>query len=141
MSLNVELLRSSFSLVAERQPQLTKRFYEILFERYPQLQSLFGRRSAVAQQEMLTQALVAVLDHLEDAQWLSATLGALGAKHVDYGVTTPMYGMVGESMLAAIAEAAGNDWSPELESAWSDALGAVAGLMISGAEAVEKRAS
>jgi hypothetical protein len=28
-----------------------------------------------------------VLDHLEDAPWLTDTLGALGAKHVGYGVT------------------------------------------------------
>lgn len=35
MPLNVPLLRESFDLVIERQPQLTPRFYEILFSRYP----------------------------------------------------------------------------------------------------------
>jgi hemoglobin-like flavoprotein len=134
MSLNVQLLRSSFDLVVERQPQLVHRFYEILFERYPQAKPLFGRRNtAAAQEKMLTDALVAVMDHLEDAPWLSNTLKQLGAKHKGYGVTDEMYGWVGASLLATLAEVAGKDWSRELEAAWTEAYGAIAGLMQAGA--------
>ncbi|HKO94653.1 MAG TPA: globin domain-containing protein, partial [Polyangiaceae bacterium] len=66
---------------------------------------------------------------LEDASWLGATLGALGAKHVDYGVTPEMYAWVGDSLLAALADAAGEAWTPELAGAWTEAYGAVSGLM------------
>jgi hemoglobin-like flavoprotein len=135
MALNTELLRSSFELVVERQPALTPRFYEIFFERYPQVKPLFGRNSGAQQAEMLQSALVSVLDKLEDAAWLEQTLGAMGAKHIDYGVTDEMYGWVGESLLAAIGEAAGDAWSPALETAWSDAYGAISGLMLKGADA------
>src|SRR6185312_12029691 len=83
MSLDAALLRSSFNTVVERQPALTARFYEILFTRYPEVKPLFGHKSSRAQEQMLQQALVAVIDHLEDASWLTSTLGALGAKHVD----------------------------------------------------------
>jgi hemoglobin-like flavoprotein len=133
MSLNVPLLRSSFELVVERQPQLTHRFYEILFERYPQAKPLFGRNATAVQEKMLTDALVAVMDHLEDAPWLTNTLKQLGAKHVSYGVTDEMYGWVGASLLATLAEVAQDDWTPALETAWSDAYGAIAGLMRAGA--------
>ncbi len=132
MSLDVPLLRTSFELVTERQPQLTMRFYAILFDRYPQLKPLFSRNSQAQQAQMLTSALVAVLEHLEDAPWLQQTLGAMGKKHIDYGVTEEMYGFVGASLLAAIAEAAGSDWSPKLEQAWTEAYGAISGLMIAG---------
>jgi hemoglobin-like flavoprotein len=130
--LNVALLRSSFELVIERQPQLTHRFYEILFERHPQAKALFGRNTAAAQEKMLADALVAVMDRLEDAPWLTSTLEQLGAKHAGYGVTAEMYGWVGASLLATLAEAAGKDWTPALEGAWTDAYGAIAGLMQSG---------
>ena len=133
--LDVPLLRSSFQLVVERQPALVHRFYEILFERHPQARSLFGRNSAAKQEEMLTGALVAVMDHLEDAPWLVSTLQGLGAKHVAYGVTPEMYGWVGASLLATLAEVAGADWSPKLEAAWTEAYGAIAGLMQQGAQA------
>jgi hemoglobin-like flavoprotein len=77
----------------------------------------------------LTSALVAVLDHLEDAPWLQTTLGALGAKHVGYGVTREMYDWVGASLLATLAEVAGPAWTPDLQGAWSEAYGAIASLM------------
>src|SRR5262245_4347055 len=92
MSLDVQALRDSFALVLERAPDVTRRFFEILFERYPHARHLFGRNSSARQEQMLAQALAAVIDKLEDAPWLAATLGGMGRKHLDYGVTTEMYG-------------------------------------------------
>jgi hemoglobin-like flavoprotein len=133
MSLNVTLLRESFEVVITAAPDLTERFYGELFSRFPQLQPLFGRRSQKAQADMLAQALVAVLEHLEDPRWLTDVLGGLGAKHTGYGVTDEMYGMVGEALLATLEKAAGEAWTPELAAAWGEAFGAIAGLMQAGA--------
>jgi hemoglobin-like flavoprotein len=130
MTLNVRLLRDSFELVATANPHFVARFYEILFDRYPQTRGLFSPGGAARQAEMLTGALVAVLDHIEDAPWLQDTLGALGAKHVGYGVTPEMYGWVGASLLATLAEVAGPAWSPELEAAWGEAYGVIVSLML-----------
>lgn len=130
MPLNVNLLRQSFEVVATANPRFVSRFYEILFERYPQSRPLFPQNGMARQAEMLTQALVAVLDHLEDAPWLQQTLGALGAKHVDYGVTREMYDWVGASLLATLGEVAGQAWTPELQAAWGEAYGAIVSLML-----------
>jgi hemoglobin-like flavoprotein len=129
MSLNVELLRSSFSLVATRNPQLTKRFYEILFTRYPQVKPMFSRNSPRQQEHMLAAALVAVVDHLEDSPWLVQTLEGLGRKHAEYGVERAMYEWVGECLIATLQEVAGNDWSREMEQAWLEAYGTIVSLM------------
>ncbi len=134
MGLNVAVLRKSFEIVVERSPNLTHLFYDTLFERYPQARPLFGRsHTRQVQEQMLTRALVAVIDHLEDAPWLGETLGALGEKHVDYGVTDEMYGWVGDALLATLAKVAGEAWTPEVEMAWTEAYAAVAGLMQAGA--------
>lgn len=130
MALNVPLLRSSFELVVSREPQITARFYDIFFTRYPQVKPMFGRSSAENQQKMLTEALVAVVDHLEDAPWLKQNLRALGKRHDDYGVTPEMYSWVGECLLAAMADAAGDDWSKEIEGAWTEAYGAIVHLTL-----------
>jgi len=140
VSLDVPLLRNSFDLIIARQPELTPRFYEILFERYPQVRPLFGRNSGQSQARMLQDALVAVMDKLEDASWLEQTLGAMGAKHVDYNVSDEMYDWVGNSLIATIAETAANDWTPELEKAWTTAYGAISGLMLAGARAARDQA-
>ena len=133
--LNVPLLRESLDRVMEREPLLTRRFYEILFERFPQARPLFGGNSSDRQHQMLQEALVAVLDHIEDADWLTRTLGALGAKHNDYGVTQEMYAWVGESLIATLAEISGADWTDAHTAAWSAAYGAIAQMMQAGAAA------
>src|SRR5690606_16106401 len=120
MSLNVPALRSSFELVVEREPQLTHRFYDILFQRYPQTKPMFRNNPRQEQEKMLTDVLVKLMDHLEDAPWLVRELGALGSKHADYGVTDEMYGWVGASLLEALEQVAAEEWTPELAAAWSD---------------------
>jgi hemoglobin-like flavoprotein len=87
------------------------------------------------QEEMLTRALVAVMDHLEDGAWLADTLRALGARHVGYGVTDTMYDWVGDALVRASSEVAGDAWTPRVAQAWTAAYGAIAGLMLEGAHA------
>lgn len=134
MALNVRLLRESFELVIEREPNITHRFYGILFSRYPQVKPLFGRNSQAQQEKMLAEALTAVIDKLEDASWLEEKLMALGAKHVDYGVTDEMYPWVAECLISALAEVAAADWTPEHQKAWTEALNAIASIMLRGAK-------
>jgi hemoglobin-like flavoprotein len=105
-------------VTVDRQPQLTKRFYEILFQRYPQAKPLFTRNSP---------------NHLEDAPWLDVTLKELGARNVGYGVTDEMYGWVRDCLVAALKEAGGPYWTAELEKAWTAAFSAITRLMLAGA--------
>jgi hemoglobin-like flavoprotein len=130
--MNVTLLRLSFEEIIEREPNLADRFYQILFTKYPQVRPLF-RGDTRAQGKMLAGALGAVMDHLEDAAWLVPTLEALGARHVQYGVTDEMYGWVGESLLGALADVAGADWNVDLIVAWSEAFTFIANTMKAGA--------
>jgi len=135
MALKVDLIRDSLERVVQREPNLTRPFYARLFSRYPAVVPLFGARSAERQEQMLQEAIVAVVDHLEDATWLRQTLCGLGRQHVDYGVTAPMYAWVQECLIETLAEIAGDDWSEQHTAAWDEALAAVSSLMLAGAEA------
>ncbi len=128
------LLLESIGWAAEREPVITRRFYEILFERYPQVRPLFGRNSGDNQARMLQDAIVAALDHIEDGEWLAQTMGAMGAKHIGYGVTDEMYPMVGESLIATLAELCGERWTAEHEAAWARVYGALTDLALAGAD-------
>jgi hypothetical protein len=55
---------------------------------------------------------VAIVDHIEDPQWLEREAAALGASHIGYGVTPEMHEWVGDALIATIAEACGEHWSP-----------------------------
>src|SRR3954452_4540862 len=126
--MNPELLQTSLGLVDRPNDGLTRRFYDILFERYPEVRPMFGA-DLRPQAAMLRGAVVAVLDHLDDAEWLSATLGHLGARHAGWGVTPAMYGAVAECLVSAMVELGGEAWTVEMTAAWTEALTAVASLM------------
>jgi len=132
MALDTRALRSSFNLALERQPDLTHVFYEELFTRHPDARPLFDGADMASQEQMLAEALVAVVDHLEDVPWLQSTLAGLGAKHAGYGVTSEMYDWVGEALVATLATATGPDWTAGVAGAWQDAYGAIAGMMLAG---------
>jgi hemoglobin-like flavoprotein len=133
MSLNVALLRRSFEIVAEREPNVTHRFYDNLFEKYPQAKPLFGKNARQNQEQMLLSALVSLVDHLDDAPWLEETLGAIGAKHLDYGVADDMYPWVGDALVTTFAQVAGADWTEEMAAEWGKAYAAITELALKGA--------
>ena len=126
-----QLLHDSLALVDLPDSGLTVRFYEILFDRYPTVRAMFGRDTRV-QAEMLRGAIVSVVDHVDDADWLRTTLHALGRRHARFGVTRPMYTAVAECMIATMSEIGGDAWTPAMTSAWDRALGAIATIMLDG---------
>ncbi len=133
------IIESNLAVVTEAAPDIVGRFYATLFERHPDLRPLFGRRSRREQEKMVLDAIVAVVDHMEDPVWLMSALRPLGGKHVAYGVTESMYPLVADALIATLREASGASWSPAVESAWAGALGAVAAEMIQGAREAERR--
>ena len=65
------------------------------------------------------------------------TLRKLGARHVAYGARPEHYPVVGEVLIASMAEVAGPAWRPHYEHAWAAAFDVVAGAMLEGATAAE----
>lgn len=134
------LLGDSLSLVDLPDDGLTVRFYEVLFERYPAVEPMFSRGTRL-QASMLRTAVLSVVDHLDDSEWLTETLAELGRRHAALGVTEDMYPAVTECMIAAMSEVGGPDWTPEMTAAWTEALTTIATLMLAGYPAERNDAS
>lgn len=138
MGLNVELLRGSFDLVAPRADELTEKFYATLFMRYPQVVPLFQDADMAVQRRKLATALAFVVRNLEKPDALTETLEALGARHIKYGAQAEHYPAVGECLLAALEDVAGDAWNGELANAWLEAYEAITQIMLSGAAKAEE---
>ncbi len=128
-----QLIEDNLAVITEGGSDIMADFYATLFSRHAELEALFGRRSAVAQQKMVLHAILAVVGHLEDEGWLRGTLRPLGARHHSYGVTEAMYPMVAEALIDTLAKASGPHWNAKVEWAWTRALSFVAGEMMAGA--------
>lgn len=137
--LNIELLESSFELLAPQGDELVERFYEKLFETAPAVRNLFPDDMA-SQKKALLGSLAAIVGSLRNPEKLGSYLAELGQHHVTYGAQAAHYDVVAQVLIETMAELAGDVWNDELQTAWTDALTAVKGLMLAGAEQQEKAA-
>ncbi len=127
------LLEESYELALLRDADFPRLFYDILFRNHPSTRALFKSNSLNAQRTMLSKALLAAVDHLEDSVWLEEQLAPLGKGHVAYGVTDEMYGWVGDALIAAIAEVCDADWTTAHDAAWRAAYQRVSQVLRLGA--------
>ena len=134
MTLNVELLESSFAQVNGNSTEFTDTFYTILLADYPEVQPLFASTHMEKQGKQLFQSLVFTVNNLRNPDALSSALKGLGTRHVNYGVLPQHYPMVGSSLLKTFATNLGTNWTPEVQQAWTEAYGAVTQLMLEGAD-------
>jgi hemoglobin-like flavoprotein len=137
MSLDLEALETSFDLVAPRGDELMDVFYTRLFAAAPAVRPLFAGGDMKRQKAMLLGTLVLLRKSLRDLAPIVPKLRELGARHVAYGAKAEHYPVVGEVLIASMAEIAGDAWSDRYEQAWAAAFAIVAGAMIEGAEAAE----
>jgi hemoglobin-like flavoprotein len=135
MSLDVETLETSFALVARRADELSSRFYERLFERYPAVRPMFEQVDIAEQRKKLVASLALIVGNLRKPDALGEYLATLGRRHGEIGAVPEHYAAVGENLLAVLQEIAGDAWTPEVARAWTGAYGAVQTLMIAGAAA------
>ena len=135
MSLDLEALEASFDLVAPQGDALMDTFYARLFAVAPAVKPLFAATDLRRQKAMLLSALVLLRKSLRDLDAIVPTLRELGARHVAYGAQPAHYPVVGEVLIASMAEVAGTAWRPSYERAWTAAFDVVAGAMLDGAAA------
>ncbi len=135
MNLDVRTLRKSFQLLAPQADLLAERFYDRLFQDYPELHVLFENVELADQKQKLVQALTVIVRSLEKTDLLSGYLTELGSRHAEYGVTEDDYLPVGVTLLSVMSELAGPEiWTAEVNEAWSEAIDLVSRIMQQGAK-------
>jgi nitric oxide dioxygenase len=134
MALDLDALETSFDLVAARGDEVVESFYTRLFATAPGVALLFAETDLNHQKKMLLASLVLVRKSLRDMDDLVPKLRELGARHYSYGARDGHYPLVGETLIASMAEVAGDAWRPRYERAWTEAFALIAAAMLDGAE-------
>jgi nitric oxide dioxygenase len=137
MNLNINALENSFDHIAARGDELMDVFYERLFAAAPAARPLFADTDLKRQKGMLLAALVLLRKSLRDLDAVTPKLRDLGARHVRYGALPEHYPVVGEVLIASLADVAGEAWTIEYELAWTEAFTVVSGAMLDGAHSIE----
>ena len=133
MTLQIELLETSFQAIAPCGEAFVTAFYERLFTHFPQTRSFFASTDMKEQRKQLLGALALVIQNLRKPEVLTSALHGLGQRHVAYGVLPEHYPIVGAVLLETFADLLGERWTPAYHDAWAQAYEAVSAIMLEGA--------
>jgi nitric oxide dioxygenase len=132
MTLQIELLETSFQAIAPHGEAFVTAFYERLFTNYPQTRAFFSSTNMKEQRKKLLGALILVIQNLRKPDVLTSALQGLGQRHVNYGVRPEHYPIVGTILLETFAEFLGDNWTPAYQDAWVQAYEAICSIMLEG---------
>ena len=133
MTLQIELLETSFQEITPCGDAFVTAFYERLFTRFPQTRAFFALTDMKEQRKKLLGALALVIHNLRKPEVLTSALKGLGQRHVNYGVRPEHYPIVGAVLLETFADFLGERWTPAYHDAWAQAYEAVCAIMLEGA--------
>ena len=129
----IQLVRSSFELVAPIADVAATIFYRRLFDLDPAVRALFPT-DLTAQKRNLMQTLTVVVKNLDRLEGIIPAVEALGERHATYRVRRDDYETVGAALLDTLGEGLGDEFTPEVRAAWAAAYGLLASVMIGAAD-------
>ena len=130
MTLQIDVLETSFQEIAPQGEAFVAAFYERLFAHYPQTKAFFTTTDMKEQKKELLGALMLVTQNLRKPDALAPALAGLGQRHAAYGVRPEHYPIVGAVLLDTFASFPGERWTPARRDAWAQAYQAIYALML-----------
>jgi hemoglobin-like flavoprotein len=106
-------------------------FYDRLFELDPGLRRLFKSDLSQQKHNLMTTLSFAVAG-LNKPERILPAVRNLGARHIGYGVQEHHYQTVGAALLWTLAQGLGEDFTPDVEAAWTAAYTLLAQAMQEG---------
>ena len=125
---NIALVKTSWQQVLPIQDTAASLFYGRLFELDPALRALF-RGDMTEQGRKLMTMINMVVASLDNLAPLLERVEDLGRRHVGYGVTEAHYDTVGSALLWTLGKGLGEQFTPSVEAAWTEAYTTLASAM------------
>ena len=108
-------------------------FYSKLFMANPSLRNLFPKKME-EQYSKLMDMLSVIIARLDRMDELNDDIAAMARRHIQYGVRPAHYKLVGNALLWTLRQGLGQDWTLEVEQAWTKCYSNLADTMMRAAE-------
>jgi nitric oxide dioxygenase len=126
-----QLVQNNYFTISTDGDAFVHSFYEHLFSLYPQTESFFANVDRAALEVKLLRALTLIVENLRRPEALTPLLEGLGKRHrLNHRVMAPHYQMFSHSLLKTLSDFSGDQWTSNLETAWSEAIDGVIEIMI-----------
>lgn len=128
-----EIVKATVPVLQERGADITKRFYQLLFEKHPELKNIFNQTNQRKgdQPVALANMVYAAAVHIDNLAEIVPQVMPVAHKHTSLNIKPEYYPLVGESLLLAMREVLGADVATdEVIGAWEKAYGEIAAAFI-----------
>jgi len=112
------LIRRSFRKVARHPDLVAELLYNRLFEIAPACKMLFACDMQQQGRKFIQFLAISVVS-LDTPEILIRAIQELGQRHSRYAITMADYQQVGEALRYALEQTLSEDWTPELNQAWT----------------------
>ncbi len=122
-------LQPSWLLIQPRVGELAKHFYGRLFELDPSVKPLFVNTDFAVQEVKFLASITAIVEHAGEPERLLPYAAQMGRRHVAYGALDHHYETIGNALLWALDDLAGDALSADDRAAWHEAYALVSSVM------------
>lgn len=129
-----QIVTATAGTVAPKVPEIIDDFYTRLFTENPETKAFFNPANQFGtppkQRNALGNAVVAYASNIQDLTPLLGPVEAIAHKHAALGVQPPHYEVVHKRLMESIGHVLGDVVTPEIGTGWSDAVLALAKILI-----------
>lgn len=128
----ITIVKSTAPILSEHGETLTKHFYTRMFTHNPEVAPFFNpaNQKAGSQQRALAGAITSYAANIDNLEVLGGAVELIAQKHASLMIKPEHYPIVGENLLASIREVLGAGATEEVISAWGEAYGFLADILI-----------
>lgn len=128
-----DTVKATIPVLKEKGAEITKRFYQLLFENHPELKNIFNQTNqrkgdqSIALANMVYEAAV----HIDDLSAIIPEVIPVAHKHVSLNIQPEHYPLVGKNLLTAMLDVLGEEVATDdVINSWEKAYGEIAAAFI-----------
>lgn len=132
-SQTIKIVQATAPVIAPRSLELTQHFYKKMFASNPEVMNFFNQANHVkegGQPQALANAVVAYATHIQDTSVLGSAVEIMAVKHCALQVLPEHYTIVHDNLMASIGDVFGDAITPDVATAWSEAVNHLAQILI-----------
>jgi nitric oxide dioxygenase len=128
----IQIVKSTAPILQEHGETLTRHFYKRMFTHNPEVAPFFNpaHQQAGKQQRALAGAIAAYAANIDNLEVLGGAVELIAQKHASLMIKPEHYPIVGANLLASIREVLGEGATEDVISAWAEAYGFLADILI-----------
>jgi len=129
---DIRIVKSTVPLLEEGGSAITEHFYQRLFSHNPELKDIFNMNNQHTgkQQVALFEAILAYAKNIDNLAVLKHAVERIAQKHTSLHIQPAHYDVVGLHLIETFRELLPEQFTPDVETAWSHAYGVLADIFI-----------